>query len=132
MLNFLTALISPVTNLADKLILDKDKYAELQHKKLELKHKSKDKLLSITTTPKTDAFVKLLIAFNDVILPLLRPVGSACMTGFVIYCEANDIELSAATELMMAGAFPAWMASRHKNKSDEIKKSGRPSKEDWE
>ena len=132
MLNFLATLISPVTKIADKLILDKDKYAEIQLKRLELKHKSQDKLLSITTTPKIDAFVKLLVAFNDVILPLLRPLGSACMTGFVIYCEAQDIELSAATEVVMAGAFPAWMASRHKNKSDEIKKSVRPEKEDWE
>jgi hypothetical protein len=116
MFDFISKLISPVTNIVDKMVMDKDKFAELQFKKTELNYKLKEQLLGTTTSPNTDAFVKLLLAFRDIVLPMLRPLGSACMTGFVIYAEMNDIALSGATEAIMAAAFPGWMTSRHMNK----------------
>jgi hypothetical protein len=116
-----SALVSPVTKIADKLILDKDKYAEIQLRKIELEHKSRDKLLAITTTPRIDALVKLLIAIRDVVIPILRPLGSACMTAFGLYAHYKGIEIDLALHGLMDSAFPGWMASRHVNKQTETK-----------
>lgn len=119
MFGWLTTLISPVANIADKLVMDKDKYAELQFKRVELKHDKEMKLLETTTTPTIDAWVKLLMAFKDVILPMFRPVGSAAMSGFAIYCRIEGIELPPTAEALMAAAFPGWMTSRHMGKKKE-------------
>ena len=117
MINFLTALISPVTNIADKMIMDKDKYAELQFKKLELKAASQDKLLSITTTPTIDAIVKLAIAFRDVLIPLFRPIGSIAMAAFAGYCLTNNIELPGYLAEALFSTTVMWGISRHKGKA---------------
>jgi len=118
---FFSALISPVTKIADKMILDKDKYAEIQLRKIELDHESRNKLLEITTTPKTDATVKLLIAFRDIVLPLLRPVGGAIMALFGMYCVNEGIEIPSEMQAVLFGAFPMWGLSRHVNKQTELK-----------
>ncbi len=130
MLSFLTALISPITNIADKLIIDKDRYAEIQLKKIEIKAAAQDKLLSITTTPTVDAITKLLIVFRDIVLPLLRPLGSFSMTAFAAYAAVNNIELSGATEAMLIAAFPGWMGSRHIAKKDEAKRKAKQNPDD--
>ena len=116
-------LISPVTNLADKLIMDKDKYAELQFKKLELQHRSRDKLLAITTTPRVDAWVKILIAIKDVVIPLFRPLGSAAMTAFGIYAHLKGLDIDPMMLGIFDGAFPAWGVSRHVNKQTDAKQN---------
>ena len=56
--------LNSVTDLISEFIEDPDKQAEL-------KYKLSEALLRTTTTPKTDAFVKILIAFRDIILPLI-------------------------------------------------------------
>ncbi len=121
MLSFLTALISPITNIADKLIIDKDKYAEIQLRKIEIKAEARDKLLSITTTPTVDAMVKLAIAMKDVFIPLMRPVISSGMMLFAIYAANKGIELSAPLEAVLVAAFPSWGLSRFAEKKDEQK-----------
>ena len=121
MFNFLTSLLSPVAAVADKMIMDKDKYAELQFKKAELEHEARQTLLTITTSPNIDAFVKLLYAFKEALLPLLRPVGTFLMLLFGAYCETNSITLSPLIEGVLFGAFPGWAASRHINKQTEEK-----------
>jgi hypothetical protein len=103
------------------MILDKDKYAELQFKKLELQHKSQDKLLSITTTPKVDAVVKLAIAFRDVFLPLLRPLGSFAMAVFGGYCAVEGIALPEYIQVALFGAPVGWGYSRHVDKKGQNK-----------
>ncbi len=121
MLSFLTALISPITNIADKLIIDKDKYAEIQLRKIEIKAEARDKLLSITTTPTVDAMVKLAIAMKDVFIPLMRPVISSGMMLFAIYAANKGIELSAPLEAVLVAAFPAWGTARWNEKKDSEK-----------
>lgn len=117
--DIIKGLISPVTNIADKMVMDKDKYAELQFKKVELQHKSKDKLLAITTTPNIDAWVKLLIAIKDVVIPLFRPIGSIAMAVFSAYCIKEGIELpSYLTEALFAPSV-LWGYSRHKEKQNQ-------------
>ena len=120
-MNLISAILSPVTSIANKLVMDKDKYAELQFKKEELRSKKDLKLLAITTTPRIDALVKLLYAIDTVVLKLFRPVGSACMTAFGIYCHLNDIDLDPIIHGGFDGAFLAWGASRHVNKQAETK-----------
>ncbi len=126
MFSFLSALISPVTNIASKMIMDKDKYAELQFKKVELTADAKNKLLEKTTTPNVDAAVKLMIAFRDILLPMMRPVGSLAMAAFAAYAAKNGIDLPVELQSMLYGAFPAWGLGRQfdkgaKNKIDAIK-----------
>lgn len=113
------SLIQSISGLAGEFIEDKDKRNELIFKVKELEFSLRESLLSTKTTPKTDAFVKLLIAFKDIILPMLRPVGAAMMTGFGMYCHYKGIPLDGATQVIMDGAFPAWGASRHVNKNKE-------------
>lgn len=111
--------IDGLFNLAGEWIEDKDKRNEFNFKVQELQFKLRESLLATKTTPKTDAFVKLLIAFRDIILPLLRPLGAAAMTAFGMYCHVNGVDIDAASQVIMDGAFPAWGASRHVNKQKE-------------
>ena len=114
-----TSLINSVASLAGEFIEDKDKLNEINYKIKELEFKLRETLLATKTTPKVDAFVKILIAFRDIILPLLRPLGAACMTAFGMYCHAKGIDIGDANHVIMDGAFPAWGASRHVNKQKE-------------
>ncbi len=134
MLGFLGKLISPITSIADKMILDKDKYAELQFKKLELQAKARSELLAVTTTPWIDGFVKLLVTIRDVLIPLMRPVMSALMPVFAGYCAMNGIELGATVETMLFGAPIAYGASRHVDKKQkEVTKRAKMQYDDvWE
>ena len=118
-MSILSALISPITGIADKLILDKDKYAELQFKKLELAARARSELLAVTTTPWIDGFVKLLVTIRDVLIPLMRPVMSALMPVFAGYCAMNNIDLGSTVETMLFGAPIAYGASRHVDKKQQ-------------
>lgn len=119
-------LISPVTGIVNKLVIDKDKLAELEFKREDNNYKLRSQLLTVTTTPKVDAFVKLLITFRDVVIPILRPFGAACMTAFGMYMHYRGTPLDATSQIVMDAAFPAWGTSRHINKQTEAKK-----KDDW-
>lgn len=120
--------IESVTGLISELTIDDDKQAEIRLELEKVKADVQKQLLSTVTTPRVDAFVKLLIAFKDIVIPLLRPLGAACMTGFGMYCHYNDIGLDGATQVVMDGAFPAWGASRHYGKKDELKASSKSKK----
>jgi len=116
-----TAAIDAVKDLAGQYIEDKDKLNEINLRIQEMEFGLTSALLTSKTTPKTDAFVKIMIAFKDVILPMLRPLGAACMTGFGMYCHLKGIPLDSGVQVVMDGAFPAWGASRHVAKKDELK-----------
>ena len=119
--SFAKALVSPVFNIADKLVMDKDKYAELQFKKTELKEKRLMKTLTITTTPSMDAFVKMLVAIHDLVIPMFRPVGSFALAAFAAYCQVNEIQLPAEIQILLYGSPVGWGVSRHVNKQTEAK-----------
>ena len=116
--------------LAEEWIEDPDKKNEFNFKVKELEFKLRESLLTTKTTPKTDAFVKLLIAFRDIILPLLRPLGAFCMTLFGAYCHYKGIPMDGAMHAIFDGAFPAWGASRHVHKQKE-QASKQKSEDNW-
>ena len=122
MFSFLSALISPVTNIVDKMVIDKDKYAEIQLKKVEFKHNAQMALLKQTTTPNVDAAVKVLIALRDVVIPLFRPVGAIGMALFGVYCVKEGIELPEYIQVALFGAPLAYGGSRHADKMAKHKK----------
>lgn len=116
------SLIDDLFGLADKFIEDKDKKNEFSFKVQELQFKLRESLLQTTTIPWVDGFVKILIAFRDIILPLLRPLGAAAMTAFGMYCHLKGIDMGgAANHTIFDAAFPAWGASRHVNKTQAQK-----------
>ena len=116
MFNFLAGLFAPALKIADKLVMDKDKYAELEFKKAENEHDARMALLQVTTTPNIDAFVKLMMAFRDVIIPMFRPVGSIAMAAFGAYAVQNGLDISEPVQIALFGAPLAWGASRHAEK----------------
>lgn len=132
MLEIISGLFKPITSIFDKMVMDKDKYAELQFKRVELTYKLRSDLLKQTTTPKMDAVVKLLVTINDVILPLLRPLGSLALAGFAAYCATNQIDLGETVETMLFGAPLAWGTSRHFNKQESEKTKQVAFEADWD
>ena len=124
--------IESVTGLVSELITDPDKKAEIELELQRIDAGIRSELLKTKTTPWTDAFVKLLIAFRDIIIPLLRPFGSACMTAFGMYCHIKGIEIDTGLLAMFDGAFPAWGASRHINKKDQIKAKTKANNDEWD
>jgi len=112
MWGWLGELVKPVTNIVDKMVIDKDKYAEIQLKKVEFKHDAQMALLQQTTTPNVDAAVKVLIALRDVVIPLFRPVGAIAMAMFAGYCATHDIVLPDYAQAALYGAPLGWGASR--------------------
>ncbi len=113
--------IEGITNLISEYITDDDLVAKLNFETEKLKFELDKALLSTTTTPRMDAFVKLLIATRDIIIPLLRPLGSLAMACFAAYCAYKHIQLPEAIQYALFGAPLAYGTSRHANKKDEQK-----------
>ena len=135
----ISGFLKPVTGIIDKMVMDKDKYAELQFKKLELEYTARSELLTITTTPSVDAVVKLLVTIKEVVIPLLRPVGSFGLAAFAAYAETNGISLPSEIQYMLYGSPVAWGASRHVNKQTQAKEkakrqqpASRPAVDAWD
>lgn len=117
MIGLLTSVLPGLLGLGGKLIEDKDKRAEFAFKVQEMAHDLALKMLDVKTYPWVDALVKLAYASEQIIKGLLRPLGAAAMTGFVIYAEVNEIQLSGPVETLLIAAFPGWMTSRHMDKA---------------
>ena len=129
MINLFASLLPSLFKLGDKMITDVDKKAEFAIKVQEMAFKQIETLINAKTYPWIDGLVKLAYASEQIVKGLFRPVGAAFMTGFLIYAQVNDIELSGTVETLCAAAFPGWMASRHVSKRDEAKKK---SYEEWD
>lgn len=122
------AVVLGVIGLADKLldlgsefIEDPDKKIQYQKEILELTSAFSTKVLETTTVPWVDATVKLMYAARDVLIPMLRPLGSAAITAFGMYAHAKGIEIDPVIHGTLDVAFPGWMASRHAGKTTEAK-----------
>lgn len=113
--------ISGITDLISEFITDDDLRAKLDFETEKLKFELDKVLLSTTTTPRMDAFIKLLIATRDIIIPLFRPVGSVAMACFGAYCVVNDIVIPDAIQMALFGSPLAYGASRHQAKKDSQK-----------
>lgn len=124
-------LFSQLFSLISEAIPDPDKRAEIAFKIINLKGQLAQVVLAQTSTPKIDAFVKLLAAvgtwgqvFKDLtegIVSLVRPLGSLALSGYAIYAANHGIEIPAGLDYIFAAAFPGWMASRHVGKQNEVK-----------
>ena len=124
-------MFSQLFSLISEAIPDPDKRAEIAFKVMDMKSQLAQVVLAQTSTPKIDAFVKLLAAigtwgqvFKDLaegIVALVRPLGSLALSGYAIYAANHGIEIPAGLDYIMAAAFPGWMASRHVNKTNEVK-----------
>lgn len=107
----LAELFSNLIGLGKSLIEDKEKQAEFAYKIAELQVQVQEKILTMTTTPRMDAFVKFLYALKELILPLMRPMVSTCLSGFAAYAAYKHIDLG-PLNVVFGAAFPGWMASR--------------------
>lgn len=128
-----TSLIDNISGLASELIEDPDKRNELMFKVKELEFSLRETLLKTKTNPFVDGFVKLLIAFRDIILPMLRPLGAFYLSYMGV--DIAQAELAAGGDISalsggLTAAFPAWGASRHANKNkEEVEKTKRYKKD---
>ena len=104
-------IISLVSKLGSKFIVDKDKRTEFAFKTQELAFKTMDTLLQSKTYPWIDGAVKLMYAFQV----FWRPAITTVMTMFGAYAHWKGIDLG-NSHVIFDGAFPAWGVSRHINK----------------
>lgn len=113
--------ISGITDLISEFITDDDLRAKLDFEAEKLRFELDKVLLNTTTSPKMDAFIKLLIATRDIILPMIRPIGSLLMALFGAYCVTEGIQLSEPIQYALFGAPLAYGASRHTDKANQHK-----------
>jgi len=124
---FTSAIITAFLSFGGKFIEDKDKKTEFAFKVMEV-------MLSTKTYPWVDALVKLSYAAEQIVKGLFRPLGAAAMAAFAMYSATTQgIDLDPTAQTILLGAFPAWGASRYKEKQERIKR-GKEGKEeiDWE
>lgn len=117
-----TSLIDGIAGLAGELIEDPDKRNELLFKVKELEFSLRETLLNTKTNPWVDGFVKILIAFRDIILPMLRPLGAFYLSYMGVDIAQSELAAGGDISALSGGltaAFPAWGASRHSHKRKE-------------
>lgn len=118
-----------VVGVISEWVEDKDLAAKLAFEVTKLNQAFSLEVLKTQTTPKVDALVKFAYAmrdviiplFQDVIIPLLRPVGSAAVTAFGVYAHMKGVSIDPTTHALLDAAFPGWMASRHAEKARKDK-----------
>lgn len=112
--------------LAGEAITDQDKKIEFQFKVLDRTFAFYEKILTTPTNPWVDAFVKIILVWGQLILPLLRPVGAFLLTAGAAYLHYKGTPLPSYLEAPLAAAFPGWMYSRHKDKIEKTKAGATP------
>lgn len=113
--------VGKITDLISEFIEDPDKRNAISLEMAKLEHAIDVALLNTKTSPFVDGLVKILIATRDIIIPMLRPLGSFAMAGFGAYCAAEGIELPEYIQAALFGAPVAWGASRHAGKREAEK-----------
>ena len=116
-LDTVSGIFKGLFGVVDQLVEDKDKKNEIILKISEMQNQLNLTLLQQKTTPWVDATVKLLFAFRDLVIPLMRPIIGALMTGYAAYAETQGVALSPVVQAALAAAFPGWMYSRHSEKN---------------
>src|SRR5690606_10746909 len=117
------ALIGPIAGIFNNIIglgkefvVDKDKQIEFAFKIAELQHDLLAQVMTMQTTPKVDAFVKILYAIKELVIPMLRPIGTGLITAFGLYAHYKGIQIPEAIHAGLDAAFGTWVYSRHVEK----------------
>jgi hypothetical protein len=113
--------VTSVFSFFSELVTDDDLKAKLVFEEAKLRFALDQILLTTQTTPKVDAAVKVLMALRDIVIPMFRPLGAACMTAFGAYCMMNGIELSEPIQYLLFGAPIGYGVSRHVDKKEQQK-----------
>jgi len=119
MMALFASILPSLFKIGDKMIVDETKKSEFAFKVQEMAFKQMEQLINAKTYPWVDALVKLAYASEQIIKGLFRPIASAGMLVFAMYCELNAIDLSDGVQAILYGAFPAWGVSRHQSKKKE-------------
>lgn len=114
--------LAPLFDLISEAIPDPDKRRELEAKITQARIQVDQLIMQTTTIPWVDALVKIMYALERFIVTLWRPIGAAAMTAFGMYAHYKGIDIGEANHLILDGAFPAWGASRHMEKTKKINK----------
>ena len=122
MIGLLTSFLPSLFKVGGKMIEDKDKKNEYAFKVLEMSNQVILALINTPTIAWVDALVKLAYAGDAIIKSLFTPILTAVGFGFGIYFELNNIEVSATTEVILFGSFPAWRMARQKEKNAKIER----------
>ena len=115
------SVINGFTGLISEFITDDDLKNKLDFEAKKLKFELDKTLLQTNTTPNVDAFVKIMIAMRDIIIPMFRPVGSAVMSCFGAYCIYAGIVLPESIQYLLFGSPLAYGVSRHLDKGNKQK-----------
>lgn len=124
-MNWVGTLLSSITAIGGKMVLDRDKQAEFAFKSLEMAHELALKLLDTPSYKWVDALVKIAYASESLIKGLFRPLASALLIGYslmnpdIIDKLHNMGPVGDAVLVAIFGSFPGWMASRHAEKKRE-------------
>lgn len=116
-------IVMEVISAGRKMIPDKDKAAEYEAQAEENMVRLLEALSAQTTTPKADAFVKIITA----LVALGRPIGSFGLFVFGLFnldLMQQLASMGTVGELAVGatfGAAPGWMASRHVEKATKAK-----------
>lgn len=119
-------ILSEILGLVREVVPDKDKQNELTNKLLMAEKEFDRTLLTTSTTPKADAFVKVLFAIERFIGSLWRPLGGAALTAFGMYCHWKGISLPDMAHVAADAAFPTWGAAREVQKRRERRRKFPP------
>lgn len=109
-------LAKQVAGIVDQAVQDKDLALEINR---DIMQATFEFTSTIQTSEHVPGYVKFLYALRDVIIPLLRPVGSGLLSAYAVYAAHKGVTLDPVIHGMLAAAFPGWMASRHVNKQSE-------------
>lgn len=108
-----------ITGVISELVQDKDLAAKLINEVTLRQLDLQKAILTMPSQTKADAIVKVMYALRDVGVPLLRPIGAAAMTAFGIWAHYKGLDIGDAPQVILDGAFPGWMASRHAGKAQQ-------------
>lgn len=117
MIAILGDIFSGLIDIGKELIVDKDKQIEFSFKILEMQQQLAEKILTMNTTPKVDAFVKIVYAFKELIIPMFRPLGTFAITAFGVYAHIHNIQIPEYIHAGLDAAFGGWVYSRHVEKT---------------
>jgi len=113
---------APYEKLGEKAFSIIDQFVDDGDLAVKLKHEMQTTLLTTKTDGFVDGSIKVLFAFRDLILPILRPVGAFYLTYMGVDMATAELASGGDVSAISVGlttAFPGWMGAREVNKGRE-------------